>query len=113
MAISAQTGHSCREMGQILPQPQESHPRWQRGGAGGTDPDGCTPEHWWTSAQLPCRDLLPGKADAAVCEEGVRSWWEPTWDDAEWEHRRGLGCGWGDEAIQGFSEWKKGGNGLL
>lgn len=100
-------------MGQILPQPQESHPRWQRGGAGGTDPDGCTPEHWWTSAQLPCRDLLPGKADAAVCEEGVRSWWEPTWDDAEWEHRRGLGCGLGDEAIQGFSEWKKGGNGLL
>lgn len=37
-----------------------------------------TREHCWTSAQLPCRDLLLGKGDAAVCEEHVRSWWEST-----------------------------------
>lgn len=78
MAISAQTEQSCRDMGQIPPQPQESHPRRQGEGAGGTDPNGSTTEHWWPSAHLPCRDLLSGKEDAGRCVRGrVKSWGNP------------------------------------
>lgn len=88
-----------------MPDPRED---LRAGGAGGTDPDGSTTEHWVDISPASTQRSAPreGKMQLwSACEEGVRSRWEPTWDDGEWEHGRGPGCGLGMR--QARTSWRR------